>query len=279
MTPDTGLKITQIARRLGYNRRRFYGWAQISELPPRNRMQPREGSVGVFLDYLRRRWQEGHRNGKRLFDEIQARGYSGAYKTLAKVLAPWRHATAWAEWPEQASGSLVATAEGKAENQAGHLRSKEVTSDPLEPPVRRISPQVAAALLCTPRPQLTEKQRKTVDALKQNCAEFGLMRKLMMGFRSIFKRGSATGNRKKRLHSFREWIRRARASTMPVIKQFVVRLKRDMQAVEAAVTEPWSNGPVEGQVNRLKAIKRQMYGRAGVELLRARLVELPVQRK
>jgi transposase len=36
---------------------------------------------------------------------------------------------------------------------------------------------------------------------------------------------------------------------------------------------------VEGQVNRLKAIKRQMYGRAGVELLRARLVELPVQRK
>jgi transposase len=45
--------------------------------------------------------------------------------------------------------------------------------------------------------------------------------------------------------------------------------------VEAAVTERWSNGPVEGQVNRLKTIKRQMYGRAGVELLRARLIPLP----
>jgi transposase len=46
--------------------------------------------------------------------------------------------------------------------------------------------------------------------------------------------------------------------------------------VEAAVTEKWSNGPVQGQVNRLKTIKRQIYGRAGVELLRARLIPLPV---
>ena len=44
--------------------------------------------------------------------------------------------------------------------------------------------------------------------------------------------------------------------------------------MEAAVTDRWSNGPVEGQVNRLKTIKRQMYGRAGIELLRARLMPL-----
>jgi transposase len=48
----------------------------------------------------------------------------------------------------------------------------------------------------------------------------------------------------------------------------------DILAVEAAVTEPWSNGSVERQVNRLKTIKRQMYGRARVELLRARLIPL-----
>jgi hypothetical protein len=46
---------------------------------------------------------------------------------------------------------------------------------------------------------------------------------------------------------------------------------------EAAVTERWSNGPVEGQVNRLKTIQRQMYGQAGLELLRARLIPLPVE--
>jgi transposase len=46
-------------------------------------------------------------------------------------------------------------------------------------------------------------------------------------------------------------------------------------AVEGAVTEPWSNGPVEGHINRLKTLRRQMYGRAGVDLLRARLLPLP----
>jgi len=56
--------------------------------------------------------------------------------------------------------------------------------------------------------------------------------------------------------------------------EFRVTVAGDILAVEAAVTEPWSNGPVEGQVNRLKTIKRQMYGRAGVELLRARLIAI-----
>ena len=55
------------------------------------------------------------------------------------------------------------------------------------------------------------------------------------------------------------------------LERFVRTLKQDLSAVEAAVTEPWSNGPVEGHINRLKTLKRQMYGRAGVELLRARL--------
>ena len=65
---------------------------------------------------------------------------------------------------------------------------------------------------------------------------------------------------------------RARATGIVLIQNFESRLQGDILAVGAAVTESWSNGPVEGQVNRLKTIKRQMYGRAGVELLRARLI-------
>jgi transposase len=57
--------------------------------------------------------------------------------------------------------------------------------------------------------------------------------------------------------------------------RFVQTLKQDLSAVEAAVSEPWSNGPVEGQLNRLKMLKRQMYGRAGIELLRARVLPEP----
>jgi transposase len=51
-------------------------------------------------------------------------------------------------------------------------------------------------------------------------------------------------------------------------------LQDDVLGVETAVTEPWSNGPVEGQVNRFETINRQMYGRAGVEFLRARSIPL-----
>jgi transposase len=54
-----------------------------------------------------------------------------------------------------------------------------------------------------------------------------------------------------------------------------LRQEYDLEAVEGAVTEPWSNGPVEGHINRLKTLRRQMYGRAGVALLRARLLPLP----
>jgi len=56
----------------------------------------------------------------------------------------------------------------------------------------------------------------------------------------------------------------ARASGIALIRNFAFQLRQDILAVEAAVTEKWSNGPVEGQVNRLKTIKRQMYGRPGL---------------
>jgi transposase len=62
------------------------------------------------------------------------------------------------------------------------------------------------------------------------------------------------------------------ASSCPEIRGFAEGIRRDESAVQNAVTEPWSNGPVEGHVNRLKTIKRQMYGRAGFRLLRARVV-------
>jgi transposase len=67
------------------------------------------------------------------------------------------------------------------------------------------------------------------------------------------------------------WMQRALKTGIHEPQRFVRTLKQDLTAVEAAVTKPWSNGPVEGHINRHKMLK-QMYGRAGVELLRARLL-------
>ena len=68
-----------------------------------------------------------------------------------------------------------------------------------------------------------------------------------------------------------DWQERARAGASVELRRFAEGLARDQAAVQAALEVPWSNGPVEGHINRLKTIKRQMYGRAGLALLRARV--------
>ena len=65
------------------------------------------------------------------------------------------------------------------------------------------------------------------------------------------------------------WIAEASAS---LLASFAAGIAKSKAAVHAAITQPWSNGQTEGQVNKLKMVKRQMYGRAKVDLLEARLI-------
>jgi hypothetical protein len=125
----------------------------------------------------------------------------------------------------------------------------------------------ATALLGKLRSQMTAEQGNTVDALKKACPGYAVMRSLVMSFRTILRTGKI-----KTLHA---WMKKADASGLYRMQRFVRTLKQDQSAVEAAVEQSWSNGPVEGHINRLKTLKRQMYGRAGFELLRARVLPLP----
>ena len=81
------------------------------------------------------------------------------------------------------------------------------------------------------------------------------MRALAMRFRGIV-RGADVGK-------LTVWLRGAERSGLYGIRRFVHTLRRDLAAVRNAITETWSNGQVEGQINRLKTLKRAMYGRAG----------------
>ena len=54
---------------------------------------------------------------------------------------------------------------------------------------------------------------------------------------------------------------------------FAANLRRDLDAVQASLDTPWTTSPAEGQINRIKTVKRSMYGRAGFQLLRARVLE------
>jgi transposase len=70
------------------------------------------------------------------------------------------------------------------------------------------------------------------------------------------------------------WLEDARLSGIYGMQRFAQTLRQDIAAVENAATQIWSSGQVEGQINRLKTLKRAMYGRASTELLRARMLPL-----
>jgi transposase len=92
------------------------------------------------------------------------------------------------------------------------------------------------------------------------------MRDLAMRFRGLLRGGTP-----ERLDA---WLIDARASGIYAMQRFARTIRRDLEAVRNAVLEPWSNGQTEGQINKLKTLKRAMYGRAGVDLLRARIMPL-----
>jgi transposase len=78
--------------------------------------------------------------------------------------------------------------------------------------------------------------------------------------------------RRRQPSQLESWLRRAATSALPPFRRFAKGLQADIAAVQAAVTLPWSQGPIEGQSNRLKRLKRQMFGRARLDRLARRFL-------
>jgi transposase len=263
----TKLPMAVIARQLGFNRRRLDRWAKVDALPTRSPMPARPRSAEPFRAYLRQRWDAGYRNGRLLLGEIQALGYTGTHKSVNKLVSPWRLGNV--AYESHAPFPLLPS------NMSTSVSDTPTSPSRTDAKARQISPQIAAALLAKPRPELTGPQGAIVDALKAGCPGYAVMRPLMLGFRSLLRQSTTPSKKARTTVALHRWMDRAHATGIRSLQNFVERLRRDVLAVEAAVITRWSNGPVEGHVNRLKTIKRQMYGRAGVELLRARLIPLP----
>jgi transposase len=122
------------------------------------------------------------------------------------------------------------------------------------------------ALLLTPPRELSSTQLGYRNSFLRFCPTSHKVRRLALQFRAML--------RWRRSDRLAAWIEKATGSGFPFIGQFARTLRRDLSAVELAITSPWNNGPMEGHINRLKVVKRQMYGRAGFELLRARVLPL-----
>jgi hypothetical protein len=144
---------------------------------------------------------------------------------------------------------------------------RTIRSLPLDPVSGvRISPVVAAAICMKPRPLLTERQIGMLAALKEDVPGFVLLRRLAIRFRSLLRHCNET--------KLEDWLINAKECGITAVAAFARTLMIDILAVRNAVIEPWSNGQTEGQINRLKMLKRAMYGQASTALLRARMLPL-----
>jgi transposase len=121
-----------------------------------------------------------------------------------------------------------------------------------------------AAQLTMPPPKLSESQKRHLDVFLRFCPKAHELRRLSLRFGSMLRWRSA--------RKLNNWIDSTTASGFPFVAQSASTLRRDLETVELSITTPWSNGPIEGKINHLIAIKRQIYVRAGFELLKARVL-------
>lgn len=182
----------------------------------------------------------------RLLRDLRQRGYTGGYGTVAAYVHRLRQAQDRAHGYRRAHRSLPAVA---------------------EPWCRPLTPRRAAWLVLRRVEQRTTAETQQLARLHAQSAEVAEAITLAQDF--------ATLVRQRQPEALDAWLQRATTSAPQALRRFVLGLYEDYAAVKAGVTLPWSTGPVEGHINRLKMLKRQMFGRAHLDLLSRRFMLAP----
>ncbi len=151
-------------------------------------------------------------------------------------------------------GSVRVVAEWATRRRRSEKTDLALTRVP--PPARQLS-----RMLTMRREQLSKADAITIAAVETGVPALAAARNLVERFHQILRTRDA--------EALTSWLVDTGGS---LLASFAKGITRDLAAVRAAITEPWSNGQTEGQITKLKLVKRQMYGRAGLDLLRARLV-------
>lgn len=129
------------------------------------------------------------------------------------------------------------------------------------------SPRKITSWIMRPRDTLTDSQERRLLEVRLACPDITRACDLARTFADLL--------RHQRGHLLMQWIRQAEQDAPKPIHSFAGSLRHDLDAVTAGLTLPWSSGIVEGHVNRVKTIKRAMYGRASFDLLRTRVLTQP----
>lgn len=235
-----GSSLREVARQASVSRetvRTYLRAGQHRPCAPRRR----PCATDRYAAYLRRRWEEGEHNSAALLREIQAQGYTGSASTLRQYVRTWR------------TGSR---------RPGRRRRSDDTTNAPADR--RRFSPRQTHWLLLRSVDDLNDDERVYREALCQESPMIATAQRLISDFSRIV--------RTRAVEELDVWLADTARSRIPELVSFVRGVQRDYAAVAAALTSSHSQGQVEGQVNRIKMLKRQMYGRASFDLLRRRVL-------
>ena len=230
-----GFTIVQIKKHLGFSYNQVVSFYQADEYPVIKRSKGLS-QLDEFDDFLRERWSSGCHNAGQLYSELCEKGYTGSGVTIRRHVQLWR---------------------------ANDVK----TLPPVPKKIAVPGPWSCVWLLLKEREKLKEEERLVRQAVLDASPVVGEGLKLVESFRE------AIGSRSE--DKLVTWMIAVAESQIPEFNNFVMVLRRDEAAVRAAASSAWSNGQTEGQVNRLKMLKRQMYGRANFDLLRARVLNAP----
>jgi transposase len=236
-----GADLRHICKRLGISARTVYRYKDLTEPPPRPAYKRKASVLDPYVPYLVRRWNEGCHNGKKLYREIRERGYRNSEEICARFTAQLRRAEA----------------RGKPISSVPRARQGSVAG--LSPTAKNV-----AALFMRHEEKLDEEQEAYLGRLCDADEALADTRRLTQEFAEMVRRLEG--------EDLDGWLKDAEESRSTALQNFALGLRKDLDAVRAGLTEEWSNGCVEGFVHKLKLLKRQGYGRAGFELLRARML-------
>jgi transposase len=233
-----GTPVTTIAAQLGISRPTVYAYLRRTS-PPSLRSPQRSGQVLLpYTSYVIQRWREGCTDSMQLWRELRAQGYAYSSRTVSRFVTRLRRASE-AGWAPETQTSPYTRPQG--------------------PSARAVS----FTWVC-PEAKRSQDAQLYVDQLRQGDPARAQAYTLSQAFLTLV--------RERRGDALEAWLTEAAASGIEALARFAQGLREDLAAVKAGLTLPWSNGPVEGHVNRLKLLKRQGYGRAGFALLRQRVL-------
>jgi transposase len=237
---EQGANHITIAALTGLNRATVRRYLTASGFP--EIMRPGKRShLDPYKDYLQQRWAAGERNVKHLLVELRERGYRQGETIVYDYLRTLR------EPQEGVSASVVRKKAAVRSAAQAALSAREA----------------AWLFVCNPQ-KLRLSQAVRLDHLRVTNEDLELTYQLAQDFRVMVT--------KRQVHVLGRWLEEAKASDIKELQSLATGIYRDFDAVRAAVATEYSNGQTEGKVNKLKCIKRQMYGRANFDLLRQRML-------